>query len=259
LTGLAGTLVHGVGDGSRIEWTGATWNPVTGCSKVSPGCAHCYAERLSLRFSTSRKPWLPEHADENVVMHPNRLDQPLRWRRPRLIFANSMSDLFHEQVPLSFIEQVFDVMVEADRHVFQILTKRHERLLELAALLSWPENVWMGVSIENMRWVGRADALRWVPAAVRFVSAEPLLGSLAGLDLTGIHWLIAGGESGPGHRPVQPEWIRELRDVCRAQGVPFFFKQWGGIRSKTGGRHLDGRLHSQLPRQTPRLLRAAFV
>jgi protein gp37 len=246
-------------DGTGIEWTEATWNPVTGCSKVSPGCAHCYAERLSLRFGTSRMPWLPEHAVENVVLHPERLDQPLHWRRPRLIFVNSMSDLFHERVPLSFIEQVFAVMADAERHVFQILTKRHDRLLEVASYLSWPANVWMGVSIENRRWAKRADALREVPATVRFISAEPLLGSLAGLDLTGIHWLIAGGESGPGHRPVRPEWVRELRELCREQVVPFFFKQWGGIRSKTGGRRLDGRLHSQLPRQTPRALREVPV
>ncbi len=244
---------------SGIEWTHSTWNPVTGCSKVSPGCAHCYAERLSLRFRSSRKPWLPANAAENVVLHPERLDQPLRWRRPRLIFVNSMSDLFHEQVPLSFIEQVFEVMTEADRHVFQILTKRHERLVELAPSLVWPRNVWMGVSIENRRWAERADALREVPAAVRFISAEPLLGSLADLDLSGIDWLIAGGESGPGHRPVRPEWVRELRDACREQSVPFFFKQWGGIRSKTGGRRLDGKLHSQLPRRTPRALRAVLA
>jgi protein gp37 len=244
-------------DRTAIEWTEATWNPVTGCSKVSPGCAHCYAERLSLRFNSMAKPWLPAYAEENVVIRPERLDQPLRWRRPRLIFVNSMSDLFHERVPLSFIERVFDVMAEADRHVFQILTKRHERLVELAPSLQWPENVWMGVSIENRRWAERADALRCVPAAVRFISAEPLLGSLEGLDLTGIHGLIAGGESGPGHRPVRVEWVRGLRDLCREQRVPFFFKQWGGIRAKTGGRRLDGRIYSQLPRRIPRALHPA--
>jgi protein gp37 len=242
-----------------IEWSHSTWNPVTGCSKVSPGCAHCYAERLSLRFGSSRKPWLPANAVENVVLHPERLGQPLRWRRPRLIFVNSMSDLFHEHVSLAFIQQVFEVMTEADRHVFQILTKRHDRLVELAPSLQWPVNVWMGVSIENRRWAERADALRQVPAAVRFISAEPLLGSLAGLDLSGIDWLIAGGESGPGHRPVRAEWVRELRDACREQRVPFFFKQWGGVRSKAGGRDLDGKLYSQLPRRTPRTLRAVVA
>jgi protein gp37 len=170
-----------------------------------------------------------------------------------------MSDLFHEHVPVAFIEQVFDVMSESDRHVFQILTKRHERLAELAPRLPWPKNVWMGVSIENRRWTRRADALRQVPAAVRFISAEPLLGSLAGIDLSTIDWLIAGGESGPRYRPVQLDWLRELRDLCREQRVPFFFKQWGGIRSKAGGRVLDGRLYSQWPRRIPRELRTATV
>jgi protein gp37 len=249
----------GVADKTGIEWTEATWNPVTGCSKVSPGCAHCYAERLSLRFGSTRKPWLPAHAAENVTLRPERLDQPLRWRRPRLIFVNSMSDLFHERVPLSFIERVFGVMANAEQHVFQILTKRHERMVELSPSLPWPENVWMGVSIENRRWSVRGDALRQVPAAVRFISAEPLLGSLDGLDLAGIDWLIAGGESGPRHRPVKPEWVRELRDLCRAQRVPFFFKQWGGMRAKTGGRRLDGKVYSQLPRRTPRELRPVLA
>lgn len=235
-------------DKSAIEWTEATWNPVTGCSKVSPGCAHCYAERLSLRFGWSKEAWLPASAEMNVRLQPARLEQPLRWRRPRMIFVNSMSDLFHELVPLDFVRRVFDVMVEADRHVFQILTKRHERLAELAPQLPWPENVWMGVSIENRRWVERADGLRTVPAAVRFVSAEPLLGPLDGLDLTGIHWLIAGGESGPGHRPVRAEWLRDLRDRCQAEGVAFFFKQWGGRTSKAGGRLLDEDEWSELPR-----------
>jgi protein gp37 len=246
-------------DKTAIEWTQATWNPTTGCSKLTPGCAHCYAERLSFRFGATRKPWVPAHAAENVVMHPERLSQPLRWRRPRLIFVNSMSDLFHERVPLSFIERVFDVMVEADRHVFQILTKRHRRLVELSSSLVWPENVWMGVSIENQRWAVRADALRSVPAVVRFISAEPLLGPLDDLDLTDIHWLIAGGESGPGHRPVRTEWVRALRDLCRQQDVPFFFKQWGGIRAKAGGRLLDGRVYSQLPRHVPQALRPVLA
>lgn len=165
-----------------------------------------------------------------------------------MIFVNSMSDLFHERVPLAFVHRVFEVMVECERHVFQILTKRHERLVELAPMLPWPENVWMGVSIENRRWVERADALRAVPASVRFISAEPLLGPLDGLDLTGIHWLIAGGESGPRYRPVHLEWLRQLRDDAARAGVPFFFKQWGGVRPKTGGRALDGREYSEMPR-----------
>lgn len=234
-------------DRSAIEWTQATWNPVTGCSKVSPGCAHCYAETMSLRFRWSRAPWTPANAAENVRLHVDRLEQPLRWHRPRMIFVNSMSDLFHELVPLEFIERVFAVMAAADRHVFQILTKRHERMAELAPALEWPPNVWMGVSIENRRWVERADYLRRVPAAVRFVSAEPLLGPLDGLDLSDIQWLIAGGESGPRHRPVRAEWLRDLRDRCDAEDVSFFFKQWGGPRSKSGGRLLDDREWSDLP------------
>jgi protein gp37 len=236
-----------VADKSAIEWTEATWNPVTGCSKVSPGCAHCYAERLSLRFHHTRKPWLPAHEAENVVLHPERLDQPRRWRKPRVIFVNSMSDLFHELVPLAFVRRVFEVMEETERHTFQILTKRAERLAELAPHLPWPENVWMGVSVENMRWASRADYLRIVPAAVKFISAEPFLGPLDTLDLDGIDWLIAGGESGPGHRPMHEEWVRTLRDRCEDEEVPFFFKQWGGRNSKAGGRTLDGRVYSQMP------------
>jgi protein gp37 len=234
-------------DRSLIEWTEATWNPVSGCSKVSPGCAHCYAERISHRFGQTVEPWLPEHADENVVLHPDRLDQPLRWRRPRMIFVNSMSDLFHERISLAFVRQVFAVMEQAERHTFQILTKRHHRLVALAPHLSWPRNVWMGVSIENHRWIERADYLRRVSAAVRFISAEPLLGPLEGLDLTDIDWLIAGGESGPAHRPMDVEWARALRDRCADEGVAFFFKQWGGPTAKSGGRELDGEEHSALP------------
>jgi protein gp37 len=243
-----------VSDGSAIEWTEATWNPVTGCSKVSPGCAHCYAETLSLRFGHSRKPWTPANADENVIVHPDRLDQPTRWRRPRMIFVNSMSDLFHELVPLAFVQQVFDVMVSAEQHTFQVLTKRPESALQIAEALPWPENVWLGVSIENSRFTGRADILREIPASVRFISAEPLLGSLfengqrrSPLDLTRINWLIAGGESGHRYRPVHVEWIRELREACADAGVAFFFKQWGGRTSKAGGRELDGRTWDELP------------
>ena len=246
-----------VADRSSIEWTEATWNPVTGCSKVSPGCAHCYAETLSLRFHWSRKPWLPSYAAENVVLHPERMEQPLRWRRPRLVFVNSMSDLFHENVPLDFVRSVFDVMAAAERHTFQILTKRPERLLELAPDLPWPRNVWIGVSIENRRWLARANPLRLVPAAVRFISAEPLLGPLDDLNLDGIDWLIAGGESGYNHRPVQEEWIRQLRDLCLERRVPFFFKQIGGRTPKAGGRELDGREWSQMP--LPKRRRAAVL
>jgi protein gp37 len=232
-------------DRSTIEWTEATWNPVTGCSKVSPGCAHCYAETFSERWRG-----VAGHAYEqgfDLRLRPERLEVPLRWRRPRVIFVNSMSDLFHEAIPDDYIADVFDVMARADWHVFQILTKREDRLAALAPKLPWAPHVWMGVSIENRRFVRRADRLREVPAAVRFISAEPLLGPLDGLELDGIDWLIAGGESGPRHRPVRAEWLRDLRDRCNADGVAFFFKQWGGIRPKAGGRELDGRAWDQMP------------
>jgi protein gp37 len=232
-------------DHSAIEWTEATWNPVTGCDKVSPGCAHCYAETFAERWRG-----LPGHPYEqgfDLRLWPERMELPLRWKRPRRIFVNSMSDLFHEDIPEEFIAEVFDTMVRADWHVFQILTKRPERLAELAPRLPWPENVWMGVTIENNRWVGRADLLRSVPSAVRFISAEPLLSALPDLDLNGLDWLIAGGESGPKNRPPRVEWFLDLRDRCIAENVAFFFKQWGGIRSKSGGRLLDGSEWSEMP------------
>jgi protein gp37 len=230
---------------TAIEWTEATWNPVTGCDQVSPGCAHCYAKTFAERWRG-----IPGHHYEqgfDLRLWPQRLRQPLEWRRPRMIFVNSMSDLFHEGIPLAYIQKVFGVMEEAEQHTFQILTKRHERLAELASELDWPPNVWMGVSIENRRFVERADYLRQVPAAIRFISAEPLLGPLEGLDLAMIDWLIAGGESGHGHRPMKIEWVRELRDRCRAEGVAFFFKQWGGRSPKAGGRTLDGAEWNQMP------------
>jgi protein gp37 len=244
-------------DRTGIEWTEATWNPVTGCSKISPGCAHCYAETLSRRFGWSRRPWTPANAVANVVLHPERLDQPRHWRRPRTIFVNSMSDMFHELVPLAFIERVFAVMADCDRHTFQVLTKRAPRLAELAPDLPWPGNVWVGVSIENNRWARRADHLRQIPAAVRFVSAEPLLGPLNRLDLDGIDWVIAGGESGHRHRPVRDEWVRDLRDRCLAADIAFFLKQWGGRTPKAGGRLLDGREWSDMPKPQTRALAAA--
>lgn len=240
-------------DKSAIEWTDATWNPVTGCSKVSPGCAHCYAERLSLRFRTSRVPWTPANAGENVVLHEDRLAVPLSWKQPRMVFVNSMSDLFHELVPDSFIARVFVTMSLAPRHVYQILTKRPERML------TWFEgpgaawgvaplpNVWLGTSIENDRWVERADLLRRTPATVRFISAEPLLGPLPSLAIDGIDWLIVGGESGPVHRSIEADWVRDLRDRSREAGTAFFFKQWGGRTAKSGGRELDGRTWDEYP------------
>jgi protein gp37 len=239
---------------SAIEWTEATWNPVTGCDRVSPGCAHCYALDLAARLKRMGQPKYQIDGQRRssgpgfaVTLHQDALQAPLRWRTPRLVFVNSMSDLFHEEIPVSFIQEVFSIMAEAHWHVFQVLTKRHERLLSLAGDLQWPENVWMGVSVENRKFVHRADYLREVPAAVRFISAEPLLGPLDDLSLDRLDWLIVGGESGPKHRPMQIEWARDLRDRCLEADVPFFFKQWGGLRSKSGGRELDGALWSQMP------------
>ena len=222
---------------------------MTGCSEVSPGCAHCYAKTFAERWRG-----IPGHHYEqgfDLRLWPERLEQPERWVRPRTIFVNSMSDLFHEGIPLEYIKQVFEAMVATPRHTFQILTKRHQRLLEVAGELPWPRNVWMGVSIENRRFVHRAEYVSKVPAAVRFISAEPLLGRLEGLDLAGIDWLIAGGESGHRHRPVKIDWVRELRDQCADEGVAFFFKQWGGRSPKAGGRILDGRTWDDLPQPHP--------
>jgi protein gp37 len=230
---------------STIEWTEATWNPVTGCTQVSPGCAHCYAKVFAERWQGV--PGHPYEQGFDLRLWPERLDIPLRWRRPRTIFVNSMSDLFHEDIPLEFVDRVFATMREAHWHTFQILTKRQDRLGELAMRLDWPPNVWMGVTIENRRFIHRADVLRAVPAAVRFISAEPLLGPLERLDLRGIDWLIAGGESGARHRRIDPDWVRDLRDACVRAGVSFFFKQWGGRRPKSNGRELDGRRWDEYP------------
>ncbi len=235
-----------MGSTSAIEWTEATWNPVTGCTKVSPGCAHCYAEALTLRFHMGGR-YLPGEAV--IQTRPERLSLPTKWREPRMIFVNSMADLFHQEVPTEFIQQVFDVMAANPRHTFQVLTKRHERLAELSESLPFPSNVWVGVSVENQVWAKRRiPALRQVPAAVRFLSCEPLLGplDLTGL-LDGVHWVIAGGESGARARKANPDWVRDLRDACSAGQVPFFFKQWGGRTSKAGGRELDGLYWSEMP------------
>lgn len=234
-----------MGDKSAIEWTDATWNPVTGCSKVSPGCKNCYAERLAARLEAMGNPRYRNGFE--VTLHPDQLTLPLRWKGPRKIFVNSMSDLFHEAIPDDFIKQVFDVMAKADWHVFQILTKRAKRLEALAAQLPWPENIWQGVSVESEEYTWRIHHLQEVPAAVRFISVEPLLGPISRLPLKGINWVIVGGESGPRFRVAQPIWVRSIRDQCLRTKVPFFFKQWGGFTSKAGGRQLDGRLWSQLP------------
>jgi len=231
---------------SSIEWTDATWNPVTGCSKVSAGCKFCYAERLAFRLQAMGQ---PRYADGfSVRLHDDLLDAPRRWRSSRLVFVNSMSDLFHESVPLPFVRQVFQTMSQCPQHVFQILTKRSRRLKESAAALPWPENVWMGFSVENSRVLSRVKDLLEVPAAVRFLSCEPLIGPLDGLPLDGIDWVIVGGESGPGARPMRREWAMSVLRQCRTRGVPFFFKQWGGARKKTTGRKLNGRTYDEMPR-----------
>jgi protein gp37 len=230
---------------SVIEWTDATWNPITGCTKVSLGCKHCYAERLAFRLQAMGSKRYRNGF--RVSLHPEALRLPLGWTQPKRIFVNSMSDLFHEAVPEAFIRQAFDVMTKAHWHTFQILTKRARRLLTLAPRLTWPANVWQGVSVENARYVWRVDCLQHVPATVRFLSVEPLLGPIPRLPLTGIHWVIVGGESGPRHRPIDPAWVREIREQCAMVGTPFFFKQWGGLTPKSGGRLLDGREWNEMP------------
>ncbi len=232
---------------SSIEWTEATWNPVTGCSKISPGCKHCYAERMAKRLQAMGSARYRNGFD--VTLQADALDLPLTWKTPKLIFVNSMSDLFHDQVPESFIAEVFGVMNRASWHTFQVLTKRADRLLELSSRLAWPRNVWMGVSVENERYVGRIAKLIKVPAAVRFLSLEPLLGPLSNLPLNGINWVIVGGESGPRARPMEQEWVRSIRSQCYATKVPFFFKQWGGTRKRKTGRQLDGRTYDAMPVQ----------
>jgi protein gp37 len=232
-----------------IEWTDRTWNPTTGCTKVSPGCTHCYAEAITKRFHTG----FPNGFQ--LTLHEKRLQEPKRWRKPSRIFVNSMSDLFHEEVPLDFIRNVFDVIRETPWHIYQILTKRHERLLELSDRLEWHDNIWMGVSVENQNYVRRVDYLRQIPAKVRFLSCEPLLGNLQ-LDLTDIHWVIVGGESGNKYRPVDVNWIRNIRDRCQSDNVPFFFKQWGGRTPKSNGRVLDGQIWDEMPEAGSDLLQA---
>lgn len=230
---------------TRIEWTESTWNPVTGCSKISAGCANCYAERMAWRLHAMGQPNYSRGFD--VVCHEHVLHLPLEWKASRTIFVNSMSDLFHDSVPDDFIRQVFAVMRQARWHRFQVLTKRAERLEQLASTLDWAPNVWMGVSVENKKARNRIALLRKTPAAVRFVSAEPLLESLETLDLEGVHWVIVGGESGPGARPMESAWALDIKKQCDAQSVPFFFKQWGGANKKKSGRTLLGRTWDALP------------
>jgi len=230
---------------SSIEWTDATWNPLTGCTKVSPGCKHCYAERMAKRLQAMGQ---PNYANGfELTLHEDKLEEPLSWRKPRAVFVNSMSDLFHHDVPDEFIQRVFAVMRQASWHRFQVLTKRSGRLARMSNEIDWPANVWMGVSVENADYLFRVDHLRQAGAAVKFVSAEPLLGPLSGLDLTGIDWVIVGGESGPGARPMKPEWVTDIRDRCVAAGVAFFFKQWGGVNKARTGRVLEGRTWDEMP------------
>ncbi len=231
--------------GSAIEWTEATWNPVTGCTKISHGCKHCYAERLSRRL---QRMGVGKYENGfSVAVHEAALEAPLGWRRPRLVFVNSMSDLFHKSVPAAFIDAVFDVMNRAPQHTFQVLTKRPARAVRLDRRLRWAPNIWLGASIESGRWLGRLDALRQTGAQTKFLSLEPLLGPLPDLCLDGIDWVIAGGESGPGARPMDTAWVRDIRDNCVNDGTPFFFKQWGGAVKKRTGRTLDGRTWDQMP------------
>lgn len=231
---------------SLIEWTKSTWNPVTGCSKISEGCAHCYAERMALRLKAmGQKNYINGF---QVTLHPEALDLPLSWKKPQTIFVNSMSDLFHEDIPLNFIRQVFDIMKRAYLHKFQILTKRAERLAELSPLLTWSENIWMGVTVEDASYIKRIDYLRDVPSVVRFLSLEPLLGPLPQMNLSLIDWVIVGGESGPGARPIDEKWVNDIQQQCKKSNVPFFFKQWGGVNKKKKGRLLNGREYNEMPK-----------
>ncbi|GAV24225.1 hypothetical protein ciss_01580 [Carboxydothermus islandicus] len=230
---------------SSIEWTEASWNPVTGCTKISAGCQNCYAERLACRLKIIG---IPRYRNGfKVTVHEDVLDYPLKWKKPRMIFVNSMSDLFHEEVPEEFIIRVFNVMNLATHHTFQVLTKRPERALKIAGRLKWTENIWFGVTVENFQAKDRIKILQEIPAKIRFLSCEPLLEPLYELNLSGIHWVIVGGESGPGARPIEADWVRDILRQCQKQNVPFFFKQWGGKHKRKNGRLLDGKIWSQYP------------
>jgi len=230
---------------SNIEWTEMTWNPVTGCTKISQGCKNCYAERMAKRLTAMGSDRYRNGFE--VTLHPDLLDVPRSWRQPRVVFVNSMSDLFHDDIPFAYIQRVFVTMRDCAHHTFQVLTKRSERLAELAPQLPWPNNVWMGVSVEDARVIHRVADLQTVPAAVRFLSLEPLIGPLDALPLEGIHWAIVGGESGPRARPLKKEWVTSIFRQCRAARIPFFFKQWGGVRKDLTGRELNGRIYNEMP------------
>lgn len=230
---------------SGIEWTESTWNPLTGCTKISPGCKYCYAERMAKRLQAMNQPNYVNGF--KLTMHEHVLEKPLEWKTPQVIFVNSMSDLFHKDVPLEFIQRVFDTMKRAHWHQFQVLTKRSERLAELSPYLEWTDNIWMGVSVENEKYTFRIDDLRKTGAKIKFLSVEPLIGPISKMNLKGINWVIVGGESGPGARPLEREWVVNIRDQCLKAKVPFFFKQWGGVQKKKTGRLLDGRTWDQMP------------
>lgn len=230
---------------SSIEWTESTWNPVTGCSEISPGCKNCYAKRMARRLQAMRQPNYARGFE--VSMHEHVLGYPLKWKKPQLIFVNSMGDLFHKKISDKFISRVFDVMKQAHWHIFQVVTKRSDRLLQIAPHLNWAPNIWAGVSIENEDYIYRADHLREVPAHIKFLSLEPLLGPVKNLDMKGIDWVIVGGESGPGARYMDPSWVVDIRNICLKSRVPFFFKQWGGIWKKKTGRQLEGRTWDEMP------------
>ena len=234
-----------MGQKSAIEWTGSTWNPITGCVKISPGCMHCYAERMAKRLQAMGQ---PNYANGfKLAMHEHALELPLQWKKPQTIFVNSMSDLFLKDVPVEFIKRVFDVMGKAQQHTFQVLTKRADRLHALSAELPWMPNIWMGVTVENNEYTHRIDHLRQTGAYLKFLSIEPLLGPISHLDLAGIDWVIVGGESGPGARPMRPEWVMDIRNQCRKADVPFFFKQWGGVRKNKAVRELEGITWDEMP------------
>lgn len=230
---------------SKIEWTETTWNPVTGCDKISQGCKFCYAERLAKRLKAMDNPRY--NYGFNVTLHEDLITLPLKWKQPRVIFVNSMSDLFHDKVPYRFISKIFQTMNESPQHIYQILTKRSDRLREMAVDLPWSSNIWMGVSVEDERVLHRINDLRNVPAQVRFLSCEPLIGPLSSLELGEIHWVIVGGESGPKARPMKAQWVTSILDQCRKSDVPFFFKQWGGVQKHRTGRKLDGRTYDEMP------------
>ena len=231
---------------STIEWTDSTWNPLTGCTKISAGCSNCYAERMAFRLKAMGNPNYKNGFD--VTIHADALELPIKWKKPQAIFVNSMSDLFHKDVPVNFLMRTFEVMNKADWHNFQVLTKRSDILLKLNPIINWTENIWMGVSVENQNYTYRIDHLRETNAQIKFLSIEPLIGPINNLDLTNINWVIVGGESGPGARPMEESWVLRIRDICKESKVPFFFKQWGGIQKKKNGRLLKGKTWDQMPK-----------